>query len=46
VSAGVSASPRDGLESVELMDRAERALALAVKAGRRRAVASESARVH
>jgi diguanylate cyclase (GGDEF)-like protein len=46
VSAGVSASPRDGLESVELMDRAERALTLAVKAGRRRAVASESARVH
>lgn len=46
VSAGMSASPRDGLESVELMDGAERALTLAVKAGRRRAVASESARVH
>lgn len=46
VSAGVSASPRDGIEGVELMDRAERALTLAVKAGRRRAVASESARVH
>ena len=46
VSAGVSASPRDGLESVELMDRAEHALTLAVKAGRHRAVASESARVH
>jgi diguanylate cyclase (GGDEF)-like protein len=46
VSAGVSASPRDGLESVELMDRAECALALAVKSGRRRAVASESSRVH
>jgi diguanylate cyclase (GGDEF)-like protein len=46
VSAGVAASPRDGIESVELMDRAERALMLAIKAGRRRAVASESARVH
>ena len=46
VSAGVSASPRDGLESVELMNRAERALTLAVKAGHRRVVASESARVH
>ena len=46
VSAGLAASPRDGLESVELMDRAERALTLAVKAGHRRAVASESVRVH
>lgn len=46
VSAGVSASPGDGFESVEIMDRAERALALAIKAGRRRAVATESAHVH
>jgi diguanylate cyclase (GGDEF)-like protein len=46
VSAGVAASPRDGIEGVELMDRAERALTLAAKAGHRRAVASESARVH
>jgi len=46
VSAGLSASPRDGLESVEIMDRVERALMLAVKGGRRRAVATESARVH
>lgn len=46
VSAGVSASPGDGFDSVEIMDRAERALALALKAGRRRAVATESARVH
>ncbi len=45
VSAGVAASPRDGLQSVELMDRAERALALAVKAGRRRVVAAEAAGV-
>jgi len=45
-SAGVSVSPRDGLESVELMDRAESALTLAVKAGRRRAVASEATGVH
>ena len=46
VSAGVSASPRDGIETVELMDRAERALTLAVKTGRRRTVAAESVRVH
>jgi diguanylate cyclase (GGDEF)-like protein len=46
VSAGVSASPGDGFESVELVDRAERALALAIKAGRRRAVATETSRVH
>jgi diguanylate cyclase (GGDEF)-like protein len=46
VSAGVSSSPRDGVEGVELMDRAEGALSLAVKAGRRRAIATESARVH
>ena len=45
-SAGVAASPRDGLEGVELLDRAEQALALAKKSGRRRAVASEPARVH
>jgi diguanylate cyclase (GGDEF)-like protein len=43
VSAGVSASPRDGLETVEIMDRVERVLALAVKAGRRRAVSTEPA---
>lgn len=46
VSAGVSASPRDGIEGVELLDQAERALTLAVKSGRRRVVASESVRVH
>ena len=45
-SAGLSTSPRDGLESVEIMDRVERVLALAVKAGRRRSVATESAHVH
>jgi diguanylate cyclase (GGDEF)-like protein len=46
VSAGVSTSPGDGFESVELVERAERALALAIKAGRRRAVATETSRVH
>jgi diguanylate cyclase (GGDEF)-like protein len=45
-SAGVAASPRDGLESVEIVERAARALALAGKAGRRRAVAAESAHAH
>jgi len=45
-SAGVSASPRDGLESVEILDQVERALALAAKGGRRRAVATEVTRVH
>ena len=45
-SVGVSASPRDGIESVELMESADRALSLAKKSGRRRVAASEPARVH
>jgi diguanylate cyclase (GGDEF)-like protein len=46
VSAGVAMSPRDGLENVELMEGVERALALAAKAGRGRALASEHAHAH
>jgi diguanylate cyclase (GGDEF)-like protein len=45
-SAGVAASPRDGLESVEILECVERALSLAAKAGRRRAVAMEPTRAH
>ncbi len=44
--AGVSASPRDGLEDVELMEQVERALALGAKSGRRCAVGAEVAHVH
>jgi len=46
VSAGLSASPRDGLESVEILDHLARALALAAKAGRRRTLAAEPPSVH
>lgn len=45
-SAGVAASPRDGLESIELIDQVERALSVAKKSGRRRTARSESARAH
>ncbi len=45
-SAGVAASPREGLQSIELLDRADRALSLAKKAGRRRTVRSEAGRAH
>jgi diguanylate cyclase (GGDEF)-like protein len=38
-SAGAAACPRDGLETVELMDRVTKALSLARKSGRRRAAA-------
>jgi diguanylate cyclase (GGDEF)-like protein len=44
-NAGMCASPRDGLESVEIMDRIARTLALASKAGRRHAIGSEPAHV-
>ena len=37
-SAGVASGPRDGLEAVELLDRADRSLGAAKKSGRRRAV--------
>lgn len=46
VAAGVSASPRDGLEDVEIMEQAERALAIGAKSGRRCAVGTEVAHVH
>jgi len=46
VSAGVAASPRDGVEGVELLSRAEQALAVAKKSGRRRVMASAHAHVH
>jgi len=39
-SAGVAASPVDGVEPLELLDHAERVLGIAKKSGRRRAVAS------
>jgi len=35
-TASVAASPRDGLEAVELIEAARQALALAHKSGRRR----------
>jgi diguanylate cyclase (GGDEF)-like protein len=45
-SAGVATSPRDGLESIEVMECVERAVALAVKAGRGCAVAPEATPTH
>jgi len=45
-SVGVTSSPRGGVESVELMANADRALSMAKKAGRRRVAASDPARVH
>ncbi|MBI5709975.1 MAG: GGDEF domain-containing protein [Candidatus Eisenbacteria bacterium] len=42
-TAGLAASPREGLEAVELMEKVERALALARKAGRRRVAAAPTA---
>jgi diguanylate cyclase (GGDEF)-like protein len=45
-SAGVATSPRDGMETVELMEIAERALAVAKKSGRRRVVAAGQAYTH
>ena len=44
VSAGVASGPLDGMESLELIDQADRSLSLAKKSGRRRVVAS--ARLH
>jgi two-component system, cell cycle response regulator len=46
VAAGVAASPCDGLADVELMEQAERALALGAKSGRRCATGPEVAHVH
>ena len=45
-SAGVAAGPRDGMESLELLDQADRSLGLAKKSGRRRAVASARPHAH
>ena len=46
LSAGVASSPRDGMEGVELLDAADRALGVAKKSGRRRAVVAPSAHTH
>ncbi len=45
-SAGVAASPRDGLEGIELLDAADRSLERAKKSGRRRTARSEPAHTH
>lgn len=46
VSAGVAASPRDGMDPTELLGAAARALSLAKKAGRHRTAASGPAQAH
>jgi len=46
VSAGVAASPRDGMDPTELLGAAERALGLAKKAGRHRTAASGPSQTH
>lgn len=46
VSAGVAASPRDGMDPTELLDAARRALGLAKKAGRHRTATSGPAHTH
>ena len=46
VSAGVAASPRDGLDPTELLSAAERALGLAKKGGRHRTAASGPSQTH
>src|ERR1043166_4993828 len=46
VSAGVAASPRDGMDPTELLGAAERALGLAKKAGRHRTAASGPTQTH
>jgi diguanylate cyclase (GGDEF)-like protein len=45
-SAGVAASPRDGMEAAELLHSAEQALAVAKKSGRRRVMAADHAHAH
>lgn len=45
-SAGVAASPRDGLEPVELLSRLDQALSIAKKSGRRRVAAAGPAYAH
>jgi diguanylate cyclase (GGDEF)-like protein len=46
ISAGVAASPRDGVDPTELLGAAERALGLAKKAGRHRTAASGPSHTH
>ncbi len=45
-SAGVAASPRDGLDATELLSAAEQALGLAKKAGRHRTAAAGPSHTH
>ena len=45
-SFGVAASPRSGVEPLELLDASERALTVAKKAGRRRVATDEAHHVH
>lgn len=45
-SIGVSASPRNGHDALELLEAADRALALAKKAGRRKVVCADNPRTH
>ncbi len=45
-SFGIAASPRSGLEPLELLDAAERALTVAKKSGRRRVRVDEAHHVH
>jgi diguanylate cyclase (GGDEF)-like protein len=45
-SLGLATSPRDGLETVELLECAERALSIAKKSGRRRVIATGHAHAH
>lgn len=45
-SAGVASSPRDGMDSMELLASAEQALGLAKKAGRRRTAQHETGHTH
>jgi diguanylate cyclase (GGDEF)-like protein len=45
-SFGVAASPRSGVDPLELLDAAERALTVAKKSGRRRVACDEAPHVH
>lgn len=46
VTAGVATCPQDGVEAVELLEGAERALAIARKSGRRRVSGAPAAHTH
>ena len=45
-SIGVASCPRSGVDNLELLDSAERAVAGAKKAGRHRVASAEPPRVH